>query len=157
MGTATPLADAEGPLWAGIDAGKTSHHLAVVDPVGDVLFSQRITNDQAAIEEAIATITAGGARISWAVDLTSATSALLLALLTAHGQEVLYIPGRTVNRMSGAFSGEAKTDARDAVTIANTARMRRDFLPAKPKPELVAELSLLTGHRADVNGDWVRG
>jgi transposase len=58
--------------------------------------------------------------------------------------------------MAGAFSGEAKTDAKDAVTIANTARMRRDFLPARPQPELVAELALLTGRRADVNADWVR-
>lgn len=156
MGTATPLTEAEGPLWVGIDAGKTSHHLAVVDPLGEVLFSQRITNDQAAIAEAIATITASGVKVSWAVDLTSATSALLLALLTAADQEVVYIPGRTVNRMAGTFSGEAKTDARDAVTIANTARMRRDFLPARPKPELVAELALLTGHRADLAADWVR-
>jgi transposase len=156
MGTATPLTGAEGPLWVGIDAGKTSHHLAVVDALGEVLSSARITNDQAAIEEAIAAITATGAKVSWAVDLTSATSALLLALLTAAGQEVVYIPGRTVNRMAGAFSGEAKTDAKDAVTIANTARMRRDFLPAEPQPELVAELALLTGHRADLAADWVR-
>ena len=157
MGRATPLAEAEGPLWVGIDAGKTNHHLAVVDALGEVLFSQRVPNDQAAIEEAIAAITASEVRVSWAVDLTSATSALLLALLTAADQDVVYIPGRTVNRMAGAFSGEAKTDAKDAVTIANTARMRRDFLPARPKPELVAELVLLTGHRADVNADWVRG
>ncbi|MDA2804229.1 IS110 family RNA-guided transposase [Nocardiopsis suaedae] len=156
MGQFSPLAAIEGPLWIGIDAGKTSHHLAVVDALGEVVLSRRITNDQAAIEEAIAAVTATGARLSWAVDLASAASALLLALLTAAGQKVVYVPGRTVNRMAGAFSGEAKTDAKDAVTIANTARMRRDFLPAEPKPELVAELALLTGHRADINADRVR-
>src|SRR5581483_2871701 len=77
--------------------------------------------------------------------------------LVAAGQEVVYIPGRTVNRMAGAFAGEAKTDARDAVTIAQTARMRRDFTPARPPAELVAELAMLTAHRADLNADWVRG
>lgn len=151
-----PLAGIDGPLWAGIDAGKTHHHLAVVDAVGEVVWSERVPNDQAAVEKAITMVTAAGVRAAWAVDLTSRTSALLLALLTAAGQDVVYVPGRTVNRMAGAFSGEAKTDAKDAVTIANTARMRRDFLPARPQPELVAELALLTGRRADVNADWVR-
>ena len=34
------------------------------------------------------------------------------------------MPGRTVNRMSGAYRGEAKTDARDAYVIAETVRHR---------------------------------
>jgi hypothetical protein len=61
------------------------------------------------------------------VDISGTPSALLLALLAAHGQQAVYVPGRTVNRMSGAYRGEAKTDARDAYVIAETARHRRDF------------------------------
>ena len=65
--------------------------------------------------------------VHWAIDITGTASALLLALLAAQGQEAVYVPGRTVSRMSGAYPGEAKTDARDAYVIAETARVRRDF------------------------------
>lgn len=36
--------------------------------------------------------------VTWAVDMVGGEPALLLALLVNHGQEVLYIPGRMVNR-----------------------------------------------------------
>ena len=143
-------------VWVGIDTGKQAHHAAAVDADGQLLWSRRVVNDQAAIQELItkATATAGG--VCWAVDLTCSSAALLLALLVEAGQRVVYVPGRTVNRMAGAFAGEAKTDRKDAAVIAQTARMRRDLLPARPKQELVAELALLVGHRRDLMADWVR-
>lgn len=146
-----------GRVWAGIDAGKMVHHLAVADDEGQVVWSVTVPNDQPAITQMITTVTGQGRQVSWAVDLTSSPARLLLALLLAAGQDVVYVPGRTVNRMSGAFAGEAKTDTKDAVTIAQTARMRRDFTPARPPQELVAELAMLTAHRADLSADWVRG
>ncbi|WP_327722775.1 hypothetical protein OG381_27660 [Streptomyces sp. NBC_00490] len=36
--------------------------------------------------------------------------ALPLALLAGHGQQGACVPGRTVNRMTGAYRGEAKVD-----------------------------------------------
>lgn len=91
------------------------------------------------------------------MDLTSAYAASLLALLVTAGQQVVYVPGTMVNRMSGAFAGEGKTDARDAKVIAETARLRRDLTQITTPNELVVELSLLVGHRADLMADWVRG
>jgi hypothetical protein len=91
--------------------------------------------------------------VVWAVDLIGFETALLRAVLTAGGHPVLYVPGRTVKMMSGAFAGEAKTDARDAVVIANTVRMRRDLAAAKAPTELVARLALLVAHRADLVED----
>src|SRR4029450_8792059 len=79
------------------------------------------------------------------------------AALLAAGHQVIYVPGRTVKTMTGAFAGEAKTDARDAVVIANTARMRRDLTVVKPPTDLVARLALLVAHRADLIEEWVRG
>jgi transposase len=58
--------------------------------------------------------------------------------------------------MSAGFVGEAKTDARDAVVIANTVRMRRDFLTIAPTTDLIAQLELLLGHRSNLVDDWVR-
>ncbi len=94
--------------------------------------------------------------VRWGVDICGRVSTLLLALLIAHGQSVVYVPGRTVNRMSGAYRGEGKTDAKDALAIADTARMRQDFTPLSLPDETVANLQLLTGHRADLVADRVR-
>lgn len=73
---------------------------------------------------------------------------LLLALLIARGRQVVYVPGRTVNRMSGAYQGESKTDAR---VIADQARMRpRDFQYLDTPPEPVTTHRILTDYRADL-------
>ncbi len=58
--------------------------------------------------------------------------------------------------MAAGFAGEAKTDVRDAIVIANTVRMRRDFLAIAPPTDLIAKLALLLTHRADLVQDWVR-
>lgn len=90
------------------------------------------------------------------MDLTGTAPALLLALLADHDQRVVYVPGRTVNRMAGAYRGEAKTDARDAYVIAETARLRRDCAPVEVPTNLAADLALLTTHRSDLIADRVR-
>ncbi|ADI10621.1 putative transposase [Streptomyces bingchenggensis BCW-1] len=94
--------------------------------------------------------------VRWAVDVSSRPSALLLALLLDHGQPVVYIPGKTVNRMTGAYRGEGKTDAKDARIIADLARMRRDFRPIEPSVELTSGLQLLVGYRHDLIAERVR-
>jgi transposase len=115
-----------------------------------------VVNDEAQILELIDAVCASGDEVTWAVDLTSAAAALLLAILVAHGQQVLYVPGRAVNRMSGAYKGEAKTDAKDALVIADQARMRRDFQAVTAPPELTAQLALLTSHRGDLVAERTR-
>ena len=39
----------------------------------------------------------------------------------------VYVPGRNVNTMPGAFRGEGKTDPKDPRVIAETARIRSDL------------------------------
>jgi transposase len=143
--------------WIGIDAGKAAHHAAAVDEQGRVCWSQKVPNDQAAIEELVARAAGTAAEVRWAVDLTGSAAALLLGVLLATGQQVAYVPGRTVNRMAGMFRGEGKTDAKDARLIAETARMCPDLSVVTSREELVAELTRLTAHRADLMADWVRG
>lgn len=144
-------------LWVGIDAGKGAHHAVAVDGEGRSVWSVRVPNGQAEIEQLIGRAGRGGGQVRWAVDLTCSSSALLVALLAAAGQRVIYVPGRVVNRMAGAFGGEGKTDPKDAYVIAETARLRRDLAEIVMPGELVAELSLLAAHRADLMADWVRG
>jgi hypothetical protein len=94
--------------------------------------------------------------VHWAVDISGTASALLLALLAAHGRQAVYVPGRTVNRMAGAYRGEAKTDARDAYVIAETARHRQDFATIGVPAQLGMDLAVLTAHRSDLVADRVR-
>jgi transposase len=143
-------------VWVGIDAGKGHHWGAVIDGAGATLWSKKIENDEAAILDALGQILALAERVHWAVDISGTASALLLALLAAHGQQAVYVPGRTVNRMAGAYRGEAKTDARDAYVIAETARHRRDLTAIDVPAQLAADLALLTTHRTDLVADRVR-
>lgn len=143
-------------LWVGIDAGKAHHWLVAVDDSGATAWSRKVLNDESAILTALGEILALADEVHWAVDIAGTASALLLALLAAHGQQAVYVPGRTVNRMSGAYRGEAKTDARDAYVIADTARLRRDFTSIEVPAQLAADLALLTAHRSDLIADRVR-
>ncbi len=97
-------------VWIGIDTGKAAHHAAAIDNTGRQLWSIRVHNGQHNIEQLLTKAQATGdtspPTLRWAVDLTSPKSALLLAVLTAAAEQtVTYIPGRVVNRMTGAFLG----------------------------------------------------
>jgi len=143
-------------VWIGIDVGKTHHWAAAVDANGTQIWSRKITNDEAEILDAIGVGRGLADEVSWAVDISGTSAALLVALLAAHGQQPVYVPGRTVNSMTTGYRGEAKTDARDAFVIAETSRLRRDFAPVQVDTPLVAELALLTAHRTDLVADRIR-
>jgi transposase len=142
--------------WAGIDVGKRHHWVCVVDQDGSQMLSVKIGNDEAEIAAVIGSVTGLAAAITWAVDIVGAPSALLLALLSQAGQHVRYASGRLVAAMSGAYSGEGKTDPKDAFVIAETARIRRSLPVVDSKTDLVSNLGLLTAHRADLIADRVR-
>jgi transposase len=145
-------------LWAGIDAGKIDHHCVVVDTDGQQLLSQRISNDETALRELITAVRAlaDGGDVTWAIDLNHGGAALLITLLIAADQRLLYIPGRTVYHASGGYRGDGKTDAKDAAVIADQARMRRDLQPLRPGDETAADLRILTARRGDLVADRTR-
>ena len=145
-------------LWAGIDAGKAHHHCVVINADGKRLLSRRLANDEAGLLELItdAISLAESATVTWAVDLNSGGAALLLALLADRGQQLLYIPGRTVFHAAASYRGDGKTDAKDAAIIADQARMRRDLQPLRLGDQISADLRVLTARRTDVTCDRTR-
>ena len=143
-------------IWVGIDVGKAHHHACAVNAAGTVVFSKRLGNGQAEIEALIARAGKAG-QVRWALDMTSGTAGLLLAVLRQAGAEMVYVPGRLVHRMAGAFAGEGKSDAKDAFTIAETARLRGDLTVITDPDQLVMQLQVLTARREDLMGDWVPG
>lgn len=146
------------PVWAGVDAGKADHYCVVIDGDGQRLLSRRVANDEPALLELISTVTtlAGDGDITWAIDLNAGGAALLIALLIAAEQRLLYIPGRTVYHAAGSYRGEGKTDAKDAAVIADQARMRRDLQPLRPGDDTAVELRILTSRRTDLVADRTR-
>jgi len=145
-------------LWAGIDAGKTEHHCVVIDADGSKLLSRRFTNRESEILALLGDVAElpGGTDVAWATDLNHGGTGLLQAVLSAHGQPLHYISGRVVHHASGAYRGEAKTDAKDAAVIADLARVRRDVALMRQTDEATAELRLLTARREDLVHDRTR-
>jgi transposase len=142
--------------WAGIDIGKTHHWICAVNAEGRPLLSVKVANVEADLVSALAKVTALAIEVVWAVDIVGAPSALILALLARADSGVRYASGRVVNTMSTAFTGEGKTDAKDAYVIAETVRLRRDLPAIDTVTDLTRELALLTAHRADLIADRVR-
>ena len=144
-------------VWVGIDVGKSSHYACAVDESGKVAWTQKVANEQRAIEQLVDRARKSAERVRWAIDLTSPMALMLITVLLGAEQSVAYVPGRVVNTMTGALRGEGKTDAKDARVIAESARMRSDLSEVSMPDELVVELTQLTGYRADLMADWVRG
>lgn len=144
-------------VWVGIDVGKTSHYACAVDESGKVAWSQKVANEQRAIEQVIDRANNTAERVRWVIDLTSPMALMLITVLLGAEQSVAYVPGRVVNTMTGALRGEGKTDAKDARVIAESAPIRSDLSEVSMPDELVVELTQLTGYRADLMADWVRG
>lgn len=146
----------EEKAWAGVDVGKTHHWVCVLDTDGKKVLSVKIANDENELTAVIAKVSMFAGQVVWAVDIVGAPSALLLALLWQAGQSVRYASGRVVAAMSAAYTGEGKTDAKDAYVIAETARLRRDLTVIDHSTDLVRNLGLLTAHRSDLIADRVR-
>jgi transposase len=142
--------------WIGVDIGKTHHWVCAVDKDGSKLFSRKVLNDEAEIVEVISAVSELATDRVWAIDILGTPSALLVARLAKAGEQVRYASGRVVAAMSTAYTGEGKTDAKDAYVIAETARIRADLAVIDAKSDLVRTLGLLTGHRADLVADRVR-
>lgn len=116
-----------------------------------------VTSDQAAIEQLVTRASQTAGEVRWAIDLTSNAPAPQVAVLISTRQQVVHVPGRAINRMTGLFRGEADSDAKDPRMIAETARMRTDLTPVTATDDLMVELTPLTAHREDLVADWVRG
>jgi len=142
-------------LWAGIDAGKLDHHCVLIDASGERLLSRRVRNDEAALTALIDDVIAlaDGGLVQWAIDLNAGGGALVISLLLARDQHLLYIPGRIVHHASAAYRGDGKTDAKDAAIIADQARMRRDLPEFRHRDEFTVELRTLCARRTDVAAD----
>jgi hypothetical protein len=79
-------------VWVGIDVGKLSHHACAVDAAGKVVWTQKLANEQRAIEAMIDRAQKSAEQVQWAVDLTSPIASMLITVLLAADEAVVYVP-----------------------------------------------------------------
>src|SRR5215211_291764 len=127
MDEAQPMAKVK--AWVGVDVGKNFHWAVVIDAEGEILLSRKVENEEADLSMLVDETPAfSSGELCWAVDQPGGGAALLLALFWGRGQRVLYIPVLAVDRARDGFRGEAKTDRRDVLVMAEQARMRSEII-----------------------------
>lgn len=97
-------------IWAGVDIGKTGHHCVVINTDGKRLLSRRIANDEPELVKLIDEVRELGQDTVWAVDLPDGGAALLIGLLVERDQQLLYIPGRTLNPVLRSVGSSGRPD-----------------------------------------------
>ena len=144
-------------VWIGLDIGKAEHFADVLDAAGSPLFSAAVANDEADLEALLDRAASFGAP-ALVVDQPGSLASLVLAVAARRDVPVAYVPGLVMRRAADLYSGEAKTDRRDAFVLADTGRTRRrqvHWLDARDD-ELLAQLRVLNGYDADLAADATR-
>jgi transposase len=145
-------------VFIGVDAAKDVHWACAVDRDAQALFNRAVANDPDGIAGLVADIAAlEAARVTVALDLLGGSATLVCAMLADAGLAVLHTPGLAVNRArQGMRGGENKSDPRDAATIAELARTRRDLRPVEVGTEIDVDIRLLVGRRREIVVDQTR-
>ncbi|MEV7768196.1 IS110 family transposase [Microbacterium sp. NPDC086615] len=137
-------------VFVGLDVGKSEHHAVALDRAGKKLYDKTLPQDEARLRQIIADLSIHGP-VLVVVDQPATIGALPVAVARAAGAIVGYLPGLSMRRIADLHPGEAKTDARDAAIIAETARtMPHTLRSIQVDDEQVAELTMLCGFDDDL-------
>lgn len=141
-------------LFIGLDVGKSEHHATALTTAGEKVYDKPLPNDETRLRELFAGLTSDHGPALVVVDQPATIGALPVAVAQATDAiEVAYLPGLTMRRMADLHAGSAKTDARDAFIIAETARtMPAALRSIAVSDEQVAELNVLAGFDDDLLG-----
>lgn len=137
-------------VFVGLDVGKGEHHAVALDRVGKKLYDRALPNDERKLRAVLTDLQKHGI-VLLIVDQPATIGALPIAVAQAAGAMVGYLPGLAMRRIADLHPGEAKTDARDAAIIAETARtMPHTLRSIQATDEQVAELTMLCGFDDDL-------
>lgn len=138
-------------VFAGLDVGKTNHHLCALAPDGTRVLDRVVANDEPALRQVFGALLGGGGEVLLIVDQPASIGALPVAVARAMGIAVAYLPGLVMRRLADLHPGEGKTDARDAWVIADAARTLPHTLRlVGGDDETVAGLGVLAGYDDDL-------
>lgn len=143
-------------VFCGIDVGKGEHHAVGLDASGDRLYDKPMPNDEMKLRAVFDNLAKCGP-VLVIVDQPNTIGALPVTVARACGHDVAYLPGLSMRRIADLYPGQAKTDARDAFIIADTARtMPHTLRRVDTGDEILAELGVLVGFDDDLAGEATR-
>ncbi len=144
-------------VFCGIDVGKASHYIVMLDRDGDdFLLSGPVAQDEAAIREALASARSSGERMLVTVDQNGGFGSLVVAVAKDMGLDIAHLPPRRFNQVAQAY-GEDKTDANDAFVIADVSRSApRHIELIGERSEATARIKVLASCRDDIVGERTR-
>lgn len=138
-------------LYLGIDVGKTEHHATALTAEGTVVHDKTLPQSESKIRALLDALRAEQGPVLVVVDQPKTIGALVITVAQDLGIEVAYLPGLTMRRVADLRQGQAKTDARDAFIIADTARTLPHTLRGiTVAEENIAELAMLCGFDDDL-------
>lgn len=144
-------------VWLGLDVGKTSHHGCGLDRTGQRVFDHELPQDEAALRDVITSLQRDCGRVLVIVDQPNTIGALPVAVARDCGADIAYLPGLAMRKAADLYPGQAKTDARDAFIIADTARTMPHTLRSVDRESgVLANLKVLAGTDEDLAHDITR-
>lgn len=144
-------------VWLGLDVGKIGHHGCGLDLSGERVFDRELPQDEAALRDVITTLQDGHGRVLVIVDQPNTIGALPVAVARDCGADIAYLPGLAMRKAADLYPGQAKTDARDAFVIADTARtMPHTLRTVDRESDVLANLKVLAGTDEDLAHDITR-
>ncbi|MCZ4564256.1 IS110 family transposase [Rhodococcus sp. IEGM 1401] len=143
-------------VFCGIDVGKSEHHAVGLAVDGTRLYDKALPNDEARLRAVFDRLATRGSLLI-VVDQPNTIGALPVTVARSCGHQVAYLPGLSMRRIADLYPGQAKTDARDAFIIADTARtMPHTLRRVDTGDDTLAELDVLIGFDDDLAGEATR-
>ena len=143
-------------VFCGIDVGKSEHHAVGLAVDGTRLYDKALPNDEARLRAVFDRLATHGP-VLIVVDQPNTIGALPVTVARSCGHQVAYLPGLSMRRIADLYPGQAKTDARDAFIIADTARtMPYTLRRVDTGDDTLAELDVLIGFDDDLAGEATR-
>ena len=144
-------------VFLGLDVGKSAHHGHGLTPAGKKVFDKALPNSEPKMRAVLDKLKAKFGTVLVVVDQPASIGALPLTVARDTGCEVAYLPGLSMRRIADLYPGEAKTDAKDAAVIAETARtMAHTLRSLEVGDDICAELTVLVGFDQDLAGEATR-
>jgi cytidylate kinase len=141
-------------VFLGLDVGKQTHHGHGLTPDGKKVFDKQLPNSEPKLRAVFDKLAAKFGTVLVVVDQPASIGALPLTVARDAGCQVAYLPGLAMRRIADLYPGEAKTDAKDAVVIADAARtMPHTLRTLDLADEVTAELTMLVGFDQDLAGE----
>jgi transposase len=148
----TAMEDQRPAVFIGLDVGKSDHHAVAVTADGKTVHDKALPSDETRLRVILEELAAAHGPVLMVVDQPATIGALPVAVAQAtEAVTVAYLPGLAMRRIADLHPGTAKTDARDALIIAEAARtMPHTLRNIRADEEQIAELAVLAGFDDDL-------